>query len=247
MSLKNKTAIITGASSGIGKAIALKLGSQGANVVVNYLNDESQSEALSICDKIIASGANAIAIKADISVIPQLTSLFQQTKENFGSIDILINNAAVSVIKPVVDVTEAEYDFIFNTNVKAVFFACQLAAKMMNHYGRIINLSSATTGLMLPNYGVYDSTKGAIEQLTRILSKELGSKNITVNTISPGATDTEFFRKGKSEEFIKNLENMSAFNRLGTVEDIADSIAFVVSEEARWITGQNIRVSGGTC
>jgi 3-oxoacyl-[acyl-carrier protein] reductase len=247
MNLKNKTAIITGAASGIGKAIALKLGSQAANVVVNYRSDKTENEAQSICNKIITSGGNAIAIKADISIIPQLTLLFEQTKEKFGAIDILINNAAVSVMKPVVDVTEEEYDFIFNTNVKAVFFGCQLAAKMMSDNGRIVNLSSATTGLMLPNYGVYDSTKGAIEQLTRILSKELGSKNITVNTVSPGATDTEFFRNGKSEEFIKRLENMSAFNRLGTVDDIADSVAFIVSEEARWITGQNIRVSGGTC
>jgi 3-oxoacyl-[acyl-carrier protein] reductase len=247
MNLKNKIAIVTGAASGIGKAIALKLGSQGANVVVNYRSDETGNEALSICNEIIASGGDAIAIKADISIIAELTSLFEQTKEKFGSLDILINNAAVSVIKPVVDVTEDEYDFIFNTNVKAVFFGCQLAAKMMNDRGRIINLSSATTGLMLPNYGVYDSTKGAIKQLTRILSKELGSKNITVNTVSPGATDTEFFRKGKSDEFIKQLEKMSAFNRLGTVEDVADSVAFIASEEARWITGQNIRVSGGTC
>jgi 3-oxoacyl-[acyl-carrier protein] reductase len=247
MNLKNKTVLITGAASGIGKAIALKLGSQGANVVVNYRNEETETEALGVCDKIVASGGNALTIKADISIMTELTSLFEQTKQKFGSLDILINNAAVSVMKPVADVTENEYDFIFNTNVKAVFFGCQLAAKMMSNNGRIVNLSSATTGLMLPNYGVYDSTKGAIEQLTRILSKELGAKNITVNTISPGATDTEFFRKGKSEEFIKRLENMSAFNRLGTVEDIADSVAFIVSEEARWITGQNIRVSGGTC
>ncbi len=127
-----------------------------------------------------------------------------------------------------------------------MLWGCQLAVQHLPDGGRIINISSSTTGLMLPGYGIYDMTKGAMEQVTRILAKEVGHRGITVNAVAPGATETETYRTGKSSEFLSSLEGMSAFNRLGRVEEIADVVAFVASDEARWITGQVIRVNGGT-
>jgi 3-oxoacyl-[acyl-carrier protein] reductase len=157
-----------------------------------------------------------------------------------------VNNAAWAFAKPIVDVTDEELDRIFAVNVRGVFVGCQEAARRIADGGRIINLSSATTSLTLPGYAVYDATKGAVEQLARFLAHELGPRNITVNTVSPGATDTDQFRAGKSDETIHRLAEMAALKRLGRVDDIADVIAFLASEDARWITGQNIRVNGGT-
>jgi 3-oxoacyl-[acyl-carrier protein] reductase len=157
-----------------------------------------------------------------------------------------VNNAAWSFTKPIDEVSEDDFDRIFAVNVKGVFVGCQEAARRIADGGRIINLSSATTGLTLPGYGVYDATKGAVEQLARFLAHELGHRGVTVNTVSPGATETEQFRAGKSEETIHRLVEMSALKRLGRAEDIADVVAFLASEEARWVTGQNIRVNGGT-
>ncbi len=157
-----------------------------------------------------------------------------------------MNNAALAVLAPIADVSEELFDQLFAVNVKGTFFGCQEAARRMADGGRIINVSSSTTGLALPGYGAYDATKGAIEQVTRILARELGPRRITVNTVSPGATDTEQFRAGKSDDFVKRIEAMSVFNRLGTVEEIAGVIAFVASDEAGWITGQNVRANGGT-
>lgn len=148
-------------------------------------------------------------------------------------------------IKPLADATETDIDQVLAVNLKGTLFGCQLAIEHLSDAGRIINISSSTTGLMLPGYCIYDMTKGAIEQVTRILSKELGRRKITVNAVCPGATETET-RDGKSPEFLASLERMSAFNRLGQVEEIADVVGFVASDEARWITGQCIRANGGT-
>ena len=159
--------------------------------------------------------------------------------------DILVNNAGINIYKLIADITEEEFDRIFGINVKGTFFACKEAAKRMADGGRIINFSSSTTAMMLATYGVYVSTKGAVEQMTRSLAKELGNRGITVNVISPGPTDTELFTHGKTEEQIERFAQMAALGRLGKVEDITDVVAFLSSEQARWITAQNIRVNGG--
>jgi len=247
MRFKNKTAIVTGSSSGIGKAVALKLGTQGANVCINFSQDKNLEKAKTIALQIEKAGGKAIYVQADIGKVSEVKKMFDETLKHFNKLDILVNNAAYAFLKPISEVTEEEYDYIFNINVKGLFFACQFAAKTMNEGGKIINISSATTGLMLSGYGVYDATKGAVEIFSRILSKEMGPKNISVNVISPGATETEQFRRGKTDEFIAQLSAMSHFNRIAKTDEIAKVVSFFCSDDSSWVTGQNIRVNGGTC
>ena len=242
-SLAGKVAIVTGASRGIGRAIALRLSQEGASVVVNYARGAQQAKE--VVSAIEAAGGKALAVQADVSKTAEIRDLFDRTQETYSQIDILVNNAGVILYKPLAEVTEAEFDNLFAINVKGTFFACQEAAKRMAEGGRIVNFSSSTTAMMLPTYGAYVATKGAVEQLTRSLAKELGDRQITVNVISPGPTDTALFTVGKTAEQIQRFTQMTALGRLGKVEDIADVTAFLCSEQARWITGQNIRVNGG--
>ena len=242
-SLAGKVAIVTGASRGIGRAIALRLSQEGASVVVNYARGAEQAK--DVVSAIEAAGGKALAVQADVRKTAEIRDLFDRTQETYSQIDILVNNAGVILYKPVAEVTEAEFDNLFAINVKGTFFACQEAAKRMAEGGRIVNFSSSTTAMLLPTYGAYVATKGAVEQLTRSLAKELGDRQITVNVISPGPTDTELFTVGKTAEQIQRFTQMTALGRLGKVEDIADVTAFLCSEQARWITGQNIRVNGG--
>jgi len=243
-SFQNKTAIITGGATGIGQAIAEHLGKNGANVVINYFTNEQKANTEKSIKSIVENGGKAFAFQADVSKTGQLKAMFHEALSIFGSIDILVNNAVLPVLKPIAEVNEAEFDAMFNVNVKSIFFALQLCATMMNEGGRIINLSSHTTFLFFPNYGLYDGTKGAVEQITRVFSKEIGHKNITVNVVSPGATETAEFAKRPLE--LKNrVASMSAMQRIAKVEEVVNVIAFLASEEASWVTGQNIKVNGG--
>ncbi|BAY10626.1 SDR family oxidoreductase [Calothrix sp. NIES-2098] len=250
--LAGKVAIVTGASRGIGRAMsndkplrvyALKLASNGASVVVNYAG--STAKAQEVVAEITQQGGKAIAVQADISQVADIKRLFDRTIEQFGKVDILVNNAGTIIYKPIAEVTEADCDNFVAVNIKGTYFACQQAAQRMVEGGRIVNFSSSTTAMMLPTYSAYVATKGAVEQITRVLAKELGTKKITVNAVSPGPTDTELFRDGKTEEQINRLAQMAALGKLGDAQEIADVVAFLASDEARWITGQNIRVNGG--
>ena len=243
MRLDSKVALVTGASRGIGRAIAVRLGRDGAAVVVNYSgNHEAARETVSAIE---AVSGRAVAVQGDVAKVVDIQRLVDASLEHFGRLDILVNNAGVMFNKPVADVTEEEYDRIFVVNVKGTFFACQQAAKRMADGGRIINFSSSTTAMMLPTYGAYVAAKGAVEQMSHVLAKELGSRGITVNVVSPGPTDTELFWKGKTEQDKLRFAQMAALGRLGQPNDIADVVALLVSDDASWITGQNIRANGG--
>jgi 3-oxoacyl-[acyl-carrier protein] reductase len=243
-SLAGKTALVTGAATGIGKAIAGALAAGGARVVVNH--PHTPEPAAAVVADIAAAGGVALAIAADISSRAEYQAMVQRLLGEYGRWDLLVNNAAVAVTKPFPQISGEEFDRSFAVNVKGVFHGLQLAWDHLADKGRIITISSSTTALMLPGYAVYDATKGAVEQFTHILAKEFGPRGITVNAVSPGATETETYRLGKSEQFLASLEAMSAFGRLGRPADIAAVVAFLASDGAGWVTAQNIRVNGGT-
>ena len=242
--LAGKTALVTGAATGIGRAIAATLAAAGASVVINH--NHMPEPAGNVVAEITEAGGTAIAATADVSIRAEYQAMVDQMLAEFGRWDILVNNAAVAITKPFGEITEAEFDLSFAVNVKGVFHGLQLAWEHLADEGRIITISSSTTALMLPGYAVYDATKGAVEQFTHILSKEFGPRGITVNAVSPGATETETYRTGKTEQFLASLEAMSAFGRLGRPDEIAAVVTFLASNQAGWVTAQNIRVNGGT-
>lgn len=241
---EKKVAIVTGSSRGIGAAIAKKIASDGINVVINYTKDEAGAN--SVAEAVKDKGADCLCVKADITNKAQVENLFLQAKEKFGRIDYLVNNAGVLTYSPIADLSEEEFDRMFAINVKGTLFCCQLACKHMEDGGSIVNLSSSTTMYMLPNYGCYVASKGAVEQLTRSLSREVASRGIRVNVVSPGPIDTDLFRAGKTEEQIKRFEQLAAFSRLGQPNEVADVVSFLLSDNSKWMTAQNVRVNGGT-
>ncbi|WZO96275.1 SDR family oxidoreductase [Isosphaeraceae bacterium EP7] len=241
--LVGKVALVTGASRGIGRSIAVRLGREGASVVVNYSgNAQAAGDTVAAVEE---AGGKAFAVQADVGRVADVVRLFDEAIGRYGRLDILVNNAGALTNAPIADVTEEEFDRLFAVNVKGVFFACQQAARRMADGGRIINFSSSTTAMMLPTYGAYVATKGAVEQMSRVLAKELGPRGITVNVVSPGPTDTELFSQGKSEQDKQRFAQMAALGRLGRPEDIADVVAWLAGDESRWVTGQNIRANGG--
>lgn len=243
MNLKNKVAIVTGSSRGIGTHIAKSLSHAGAKVVVNYANDQAGADR--VVAEIHSAGGVAIAVRADVSKTSEVKALFDATIAKFGKVDLLINNAGIAIYKLIKDTTDDDFDRIFDINVRGVFLTLREAATRLADGGRIVNLSSSVTRLMMPAYGSYSATKAAVEQLTRVFAKEVGQRGITVNSISPGPTNTELFTAGKSEETIKRLASMAALCRIGEPDDIARVVLFLVSDEAAWVTAQNLGVNGG--
>lgn len=243
--LTEKTAIVTGGSGGIGSAIARRLAEDGAAVVINYVRNADKAQE--VVAAIEARGGQALAIQADISQVADIHHLFQKAIAHFGELNILINNAVKpGAFKPIAEVTEAEFDEQFAVNTRGTFFALQEAARQMADGGRIVNISTVGTINSVPaGASVYTGTKAAVEQFTMALARELGGRGITVNTVSPGVTETEGFRKNAPPEMQILAAQMSPLGRIGQPQDIGDVVGFLVSDQARWLTGQNIRACGG--
>lgn len=242
--LAGKTALITGASKGIGRATALELASLGAKVVINYSTSAAPAEEL-----VQQIGADKVlALKADAGSVTELSRLVDETVRWGGQIDILIANAATGLNNALMDTTEAVFDAVMALNVKGPLFLVQKAAPHMPPGSHIVLLSTSLCNLssITPNYLLYVTSKGAVEQMTRVLAKDLGRKGVCVNAIAPGPTATEMFMQGKSEELVKTIAGWNPFNRLGMPEDIAKAMAWMVSGGSAWVNGQVLRVNGGT-
>lgn len=237
--LSGKIAIVTGASSGIGRAIAERLAQEGATVVVNYHVNEAK--AREVADGIQAKGGMALVIQADMSRVAEAQRLVQDTVKQLNRLDVLINNAGRFIPKAMEETTEAEFDAIMALHAKGPYFAMQAAARVLSDGGRIVNISTGLTHLKFPGATAHLGSKAALEQYGKGLAQELAPRGITVNTVLPGFTDS-----GVLSEPSRNMGiQMSPLKRLGLPTDIADVVAFLVSEQARWLTGQNIHADGG--
>ena len=244
--LKGKVAVVTGASKGIGAAIAQALGKEGASVVVNYASDRAGAEK--IVANITANGGKAIAVKGDVAQASDVSKLFAETKKAFGKVDILVNNAGVYEFKPLEAVTEEHFHRQFNINVLGLLLTTKEAVQHMNgDGGSIINLSSVVSLTPAPQGSVYSATKAAVDAITRSLAQELGARKIRVNSLLPGVTETEGLKANEAanKDFLSYAVSRTPLGRVGTVDDIASAALFLASDDSRWITGENLVAGGG--
>lgn len=244
--LENKVAVVTGASKGIGAGIAKGLAAEGAAVVVNYSSAKAGAEKV-VAD-IVAAGGKAVAVQADVSKKADVARLYAETKQAFGNVDILVNNAGVYQFGALADITEEEFHRQFNTNVLGLLLATQGAVNNFNDKGgSIINISSTVTRITPPGSSVYTGTKGAVDSITQVLSKELGHKNIRVNAINPGIVETEGTHSAGfiGSDFHKEAEKQAPLGRIGQPNDIATIATFLASEDSGWLTGEVLLASGG--
>ncbi|WP_411818979.1 SDR family oxidoreductase [Hyphococcus formosus] len=238
-----RTAIVTGASRGIGRAIASRLANDGFNIVANFAGNEKAAQDL--VQNIEQLGGKAIAVQADVADSKAVKQLFDIAQEAFNGVDALINNAGIMKLSTIAESDDALFDTQIATNLKGSFNTMREAAAHLKDGGSVINLSTSVVGLNLETYGVYASTKAAIETMTKIFAKELRGRNITVNAVAPGPTATDLFLDGKPKEVVDRLAKMPPLERLGTPEDIANAIAFLASPDGHWINGQVLRANGG--
>ena len=240
-----KVAIITGASRGIGAAIARRLARDGMQVVVNYASGKEAADEL--VATILADGGSAIAVKANVANADEVQALFAAAEAAFGGVDVLVNNAGIMppALPALADTDDATFDSLFAINVKGSFNTMRRAATHLRQGGSVINFSSSVIGLALPGYSIYGASKAAIETMTTIFAKELRGKNITVNAIAPGPTATALFLNGKTTEAIQRMSKMAPLERLGTPDDIAAAVAFLAGPDGRWVNGQTLRANGG--
>ena len=239
----SKTALVTGASGGIGAAIAMRLAADGFAVVVNYAG--SEKAANEVVAKIEANGGRAVSAQADVADPAQVAQLFDQAEAAFSVPDVLVNSAGIMQLAPLAGSDDEMFDRIIATNLKGTFNTLREAARRMQDGSRIVNLSTSVVGAKLPTYGVYTATKAAVEVMGDILSKELRGRNITVNSVAPGPTATALFLDGKTDEQIEGLSKANPLERLGQPEDIANTVAFLAGPDGGWINGQTLRANGG--
>ena len=243
MSTQAKVAIVTGATRGIGAAIAKRLARDGFTVVINYAG--SAADAARLANEIEKAGGRAITAQADVSDPTAVARVFDAAESACGGVDVLVNNAGIMKRAPLADSDDALFDSQVAINLKGTFNTLRQAARRLRNGGRIINLSSSMVGLKLESYGVYAATKAAVEAMTAILSKELRGRSIKVNAVAPGPTATDLFLKGKSPELIEHMSKMNPLERLGTPDDIAGTVAFLAGPDGGWVNGQVLRANGG--
>jgi 3-oxoacyl-[acyl-carrier protein] reductase len=244
--LAGKTAIVTGASKGIGAGIAKALAAEGAAVVVNFASSKAGAEK--VVAEIRDKGGEAIAVQGDVASAADIKRLFAEAKEAFGRLDILVNNAGVYNLLPLEALSESDFHRHFDTNVLGLLLATREAVKYFGDQGgSVINIGSAVTELYPPNSVVYTATKGAVDAATRVLAKELGPKKIRVNSINPGVVDTEGTQSAGfiGSEFEKQFIELTPLGRIGQPDDIAPVAVFLASDDSRWLTGDTLVVSGG--
>lgn len=244
--LKNRIAVVTGASKGIGAGIAKGFAAEGATVVVNYAS--SKEDAEQVISEITEQGGKAIAVQADVSKAADVRRLFAETRKVYGKLDVLVNNAGVYEFAALGEITEEQFHRLFNTNVLGLILATQEAAKLFGpEGGSIINIGSTASQVTPPATAVYTATKGAVDAITHVLAKELGPKNIRVNSINPGMVETEGLHTGGfiGSEFQKQLEAQTPLGRIAQPHDIAPIAVFLASEDSGWLTGETLLASGG--
>ena len=241
--MENRTAIITGASRGIGVALAKRLAADGFAVVINYANSAAAAEELA--ESLKSEGHKALAVKADIARPDAVTALFDKTIAEFGGVDVIVNNAGVMTTQPIAEMSDATFDAMMDINVRGTFNMLREGAKHLRDHGRVINFSTTALHLKLPGYAVYNATKAAVEAMTAVYAKELRGRQITVNAVAPGPVATELFLNGKTDEQIAQFSKMPPLERLGQPDDIAGVVSFLARTDSGWVDGQTLRANGG--
>ncbi|SFQ42406.1 3-oxoacyl-[acyl-carrier protein] reductase [Amycolatopsis arida] len=229
--------MVTGGARGIGRAVVRRLVAEGATVVFSYARDDAAAAEV--------AGERAHAVRADQAEPAEVERLFAVADEVLGGVDVLVGNAGVAASTPLAEVTLAEYERVMAVNARGTFLAVQQAARRLGEGGRIVVVSSVTTVWPSPGESVYAASKAAVEQIARVASRELGPRGVTVNTVSPGVTDTDLLRAAAPPEAVAGVAGMTPLRRLGTPADVADVVAFLCGPDARWVTGQNLRADGG--
>ena len=240
--MTDRVAIVTGASGGIGRAMAVRLAQEDMAVVVHYAGNRSRAQET--VDEVANAGGRAIVVAADVADENEVTAMFDRVEAEFGGVDVVVNTAGIMLLAPLIDLDFDDFDRMHRTNVRGTFVVSQQAARRVRSGGAIVNFSSSVVKIALPSYTAYAATKGAVDAMTLILAKELRGRDITVNTVAPGPTATPLFLDGKPEGVVDNLKSMSPLERLGEPADIAEAVAFLAGP-ARWINGQVIYANGG--
>lgn len=239
---RNRVAIITGASGGIGRASAERLAADGFSIVAHYAGNASAAEDLALA--IITAGGKAVTAGGDVADEVAMTELFDTAQREFGGVDVLVHTAGIMPLAPIAEMDLDTFDRVQRTNVRGTFIVDQLAARRLRSGGAIINFSTSVTRLQLPGYGAYAASKGAAEALTLILARELRGRDITANTVAPGPTATPLFFEGKTQQVIDQIAAANPMGRLGTPHDIAEVVSFLAGA-GRWVNGQVLYANGG--
>jgi 3-oxoacyl-[acyl-carrier protein] reductase len=242
-SSSTKTAIITGASGGIGRAVALRLAKDGFAVVVNYAGNAAKAEG--VVAEIKANDRRAIAVQADVANAVEVGRLFKKTLDTFGAIDVVVNCAGIMPLSPIAKGDVEVFDRVISTNLRGTFLVLAQAAQHVSAGGRIIAFSSSVLAKSFPNYGPYIASKAGVEGLVRVLNNELRGRNISVNAVAPGPVATELFLKDKSQAQIEQFSKLAPLERLGQPEDVANVVSFLVGPDGGWVNGQVLRANGG--